>query len=249
MKILGVIPARYQSSRFEGKPLAELGGKPMIQHVYERASKSERLSDLLVATDDDRIFAAVEGFGGKALMTAADHPSGTDRVAEAARAREADVVVNIQGDEPFISPLAIDQLVRPFGHSPELDMSTLCRRIEEDEPLSDPNVVKVVTDRHGYALYFSRSLIPHPRRGENPQAFEHIGLYAYRKEFLLRFASLPPTPLEQAEGLEQLRALEHSAKIRVVTTADHAGVSVDTPADLEAAKALLTNEPGSRADG
>jgi len=240
MKILGVIPARFRSSRFQGKPLALLGGKPMIQHVYERASKSERLSDLLVATDDERIFAAVESFGGKALMTSPDHPSGTDRVAEAARSSESEIVVNIQGDEPFISPGVIDQLVRPFNHSPGIDMSTLCRRIEDEAALADPNVVKVVTDRHGDALYFSRSLIPHPRHGESAQALEHIGIYAYRKEFLLRFASLQPTPLEQAEGLEQLRALEHSACIRVVRTTDHAGVSVDTPEDLQAAEALLS---------
>ena len=218
-----------------------LGGKPMIQHVYERSSKSERLSELIVATDDERIFATVESFGGKALMTSPDHPSGTDRVAEAARSREADIVVNIQGDEPFISPNVIDQLVRPFKHSPGIDMSTLSRRIEDETALHDPNVVKVVTDRHGDALYFSRSLIPHPRRGESAQALEHIGIYAYRKEFLMRFASLPPTPLEQAEALEQLRALEHSARIRVVLTSDHGGVSVDTLEDLQAAEALLAS--------
>ncbi len=216
-----------------------LGGKPMIQHVYERASESERLSDLLVATDDERIFAAVESFGGKVLMTSSSHPSGADRVAEAAQSREAEIVVNIQGDEPFISPKAIDQLIRPFKHSPGIDMSTLSRRIEDEAALHDPNVVKVVTDRHGDALYFSRSLIPHPRRGERAQAFEHIGLYAYRREFLLRFAALQPTPLEQTEGLEQLRALEHSARIRVVRTSDHAGVSVDTPEDLAIAEKLL----------
>lgn len=239
MRVFGVIPARYPSSRFEGKPLALLAGKPMIEHVYRSARESSLLTDLVVATDDERIFQAVEGFGGRAMMTSADHPSGTDRVAEVARGVEADVVVNIQGDEPFISPLVIDQLVEPFRREDTLEMSTLMRKIRDPEALTDPNVVKVVIDRDGYALYFSRALIPYPRRGEGASAFEHIGLYAYSKRFLLAYANLEPATLERVEGLEQLRVLENGHRIRVVETHDHLGLSVDTPADLAKAEAYL----------
>ncbi len=239
MRVVGVIPARYRSARLEGKPLAEIGGKPMIQHVYERSAESKLLSDLLVATDDERILDAVLGFGGKAVMTSPEHPSGTDRVAEAVEAIDAEVVVNIQGDEPFISPRALDQLVQPFTVDAGLEMSTLARRIENEADLTDPNVVKVVFDHHGSALYFSRSLIPFPRREEEHRAYEHIGLYAYRKTFLLEYAKMPPTPLERTEALEQLRALENGRRIRVVVTEDHLGLSVDTPEDLERARALF----------
>jgi 3-deoxy-manno-octulosonate cytidylyltransferase (CMP-KDO synthetase) len=211
----------------------------MIEHVYTRAAQSTLLSDLVVATDDERIFRAVEGFGGKAAMTSPDHPSGTDRVAEVAAASDADVVVNIQGDEPFLSPRVLDQLVEPFQSDPALEMSTLARRIENDESLHDPNVVKVVFDRRGHALYFSRSLIPYPRRGEAPAAYEHIGLYGFRRDFLLAYAKLEPTPLERTEALEQLRALENGHGIRVVVTEDHLGLSVDTAADLARAEAFL----------
>ena len=239
MKVLGVIPARYHSTRFEGKPLALLGGRPVLQHVYERARKSSLLSELVVATDDERIAAAVEKFGGKAVMTSRDHISGTDRVAEAARACDAEVVVNIQGDEPFIAGEAIDQAVEPFLSRPELEMTTLMRAIERPEDLLDPNVVKVVTDCEGFALYFSRSRIPYPRQQNPAPVFEHIGLYAYGKEFLLRFASLAPTKLEKTEALEQLRALENGHRILVVETRHHAGLSIDTPADLERAEEFL----------
>jgi 3-deoxy-manno-octulosonate cytidylyltransferase (CMP-KDO synthetase) len=239
MKVIGVIPARYQSSRFEGKPLALIGSKPMIQHVYERASRSSLLSDLLVATDDGRIHAAVERFGGNVVMTSPDHPSGTDRVAEAAAGSDAEVVVNIQGDEPFISPRVLDQLVQPFVGDVALEMSTLARRIEDPQALNDPNVVKVVFGRDGYALYFSRSLIPFPRHTGPRTAYEHIGLYAYRKDFLMAYSKMPPTTLELQEGLEQLRALEDGRRIRVVVTEDHLGVSVDTPDDLARAESLL----------
>ena len=238
MKVVGVIPARYRSARLEGKPLAEIGGKPMIQHVYERSAESKLLDDLLVATDDERIFNAVRAFGGKAVMTSREHPSGMDRVAEAAEKSDADVVVNIQGDEPFISPQVLDQLVQPFTVDGDLEMSTLARRITEEEPLRDPNVVKVVFDHNGSALYFSRALIPHPRRPDEHQAYEHIGLYAYRKSFLLEYAKMPPTALERTEALEQLRALENGRRIRVVVTEDHLGLSVDTPEDLERAREM-----------
>ena len=242
MRVAGVIPARYRSKRFDGKALALLGGRPMIQHVYEKARRASRLAELVVATDDERIANVIQGIGGKALMTSPDHPSGTDRVAEAAAAIEADVVVNIQGDEPFISAKAIDQAVEPFLERENVEMTTLMRTIEDEETLRDPNVVKVVVDRDGFALYFSRSPIPFARRSERFQAYEHIGLYAYRKDFLLAFARLAPTELEYTEGLEQLRAIEHGYRILAVATTHHVGVSVDTPADLAKAEAYLAQQ-------
>jgi 3-deoxy-manno-octulosonate cytidylyltransferase (CMP-KDO synthetase) len=246
MNVIGVIPARFQSVRLEGKPLALIGGRPMIQHVYERAAKSALLTDLLVATDDARIFDAVRGFGGKAVMTSPDHRSGTDRVAEATAEADADVVVNIQGDEPFISPRVIDQLVQPFHSESGVEMSTLMRPIDNDRDLQDPNVVKVVVDQAGFALYFSRSLIPYPRNAApDPQAFEHIGLYAYTKAFLGEYSRMPPTRLERIEGLEQLRVLENGRRIRVVETHDHLGLSVDTPGDLARAEQFLA-ESGAK---
>ena len=236
MQVVGVIPARYESSRLQGKPLALIGGRPMIQHVYERAAQSTLLGELLVATDDERIFRAVEDFGGRVVMTSPECPSGTDRVAEAAGPIEADVVVNIQGDEPFLSPRVLDQLVEPFHDDAALEMSTVAREIDDEAALADPNVVKVVRDLRGDALYFSRSLVPHPRRPGVQPTLEHIGLYAFRKSFLLEYAKMAPTPLERAEALEQLRALENGRKIRVVLTRDHLGLSVDTPVDLERAE-------------
>jgi 3-deoxy-manno-octulosonate cytidylyltransferase (CMP-KDO synthetase) len=243
MKVIGVIPARYASSRLDGKPLATIGGWPMIEHVWRRASRSKLLSDLVVATDDERIFRAVESFGGRAAMTSPEHPSGTDRVAEVAALSDADVVVNIQGDEPFLSPLVLDQLVAPFGADGFIEMTTLARRIEDAEALDDPNVVKVVFDRRGDALYFSRSLVPYPRRPEEHAAYEHIGLYGFRRSFLLEYARMAPTPLERAEALEQLRALENGRKIRVVVTGDHLGLSVDTPEDLRRAEEFFRAHP------
>lgn len=245
MKVIGVIPARFQSVRLEGKPLALIGGRPMIQHVYERAAQSSLLTDLLVATDDARIFDAVSAFGGNAVMTSPDHRSGTDRVAEATANLAADVVVNIQGDEPFISPRVIDQLVEPFHSERDVEMSTLMRPIDNERDLQDPNVVKVVADDAGYALYFSRSLIPYPRNASpNHPAFEHIGLYAYTKAFLAEYSRMPPARLEQIEGLEQLRVLENGRRIRVVETHDHLGLSVDTPADLARAEEFLAQSGG-----
>ena len=214
MKVIGVIPARYASSRFEGKALALLGGRPVIQHVYERACQARKLDEIFIATDDVRIADAVRSFGGQSVMTSPAHESGTDRIAEAAGDLDVEVVVNIQGDEPFISPRAIDQTVEPFESQPDLEMTTLMLPITEESELRDPNVVKVVVDRQGYALYFSRSLIPCPRQRAQGQARQHIGLYAYRKNFLLHFASLPAGELEQTEALEQLRALPGCRALR-----------------------------------
>lgn len=240
MSVVAIIPARYNSSRFPGKPLALLAGKPMIQHVYERASEARSLERVVVATDDERIFQAVTGFGGEAVMTRDDHPTGTDRLAEAAAEMDVDVVVNVQGDEPLIEREVIDAVAAPLIEDPSIPMGTVMRRITDPADLHNPNVVKVVVDRNGFALYFSRALIPYARGvSTNDVAYYyHPGLYVYRKDFLLTYASLPPTPLEQAERLEQLRALEHGYRIKVVETR-HRAVSVDTPEDLDHVKRLI----------
>ncbi len=242
--VLGVIPARFASRRFQGKPLAVLGGKPLIQHVYERASGCAVLSRLVVATDDARIRASVEAFGGQCVMTSTEHLSGTDRVAEVAAADSAGIVVNVQGDEPFVNARVLEQVVRPLLEPDGPPMSTLSKRIDDPAAVDDPNVVKVVTNRAGDALYFSRSPIPWPGRADGVRAHEHVGIYAYRREFLLAFSRMEPTELEAIEGLEQLRALEHGHRIGVVPTEDHVGVSVDTPDDLERARRLLGESGG-----
>jgi 3-deoxy-manno-octulosonate cytidylyltransferase (CMP-KDO synthetase) len=231
-RIVGIIPARYQSTRLPGKPLALIDGRPMIEHVYRRAELARRLDAVLVATDDHRIADAVDGFGGLAVMTSASHATGTDRLAEIARNLTSDIVVNVQGDEPLMPPEAIDAAIEPLADSRDV-ISTLRRRIDDPADLQNPAVVKVVVDRRGNALYFTRAAVPFVRPGEPaPVAWRHLGLYAYRRTFLLAFAELPRTTLERAEGLEQLRALEHGYRIRTVeTTAD--AIGVDTPEDLE----------------
>lgn len=239
MSVVGIIPARYHSTRLEGKPLVDILGKPMIQRVYEGAARSAVLREVIVATDDSRILRAVQAFGGRAVLTSADHPTGTDRVAEVARSLDAEVVVNIQGDEPFIDPGMIDEVVAPLLDDPTIPLCTSMHEVTDREDFANPNVVKVVVDRAGFALYFSRSLIPFPRNAEGHRVFEHIGLYAFRRDFLLEFAALPPTPLERSESLEQLRALEHGRRIRVVQTRQpYLPLSVDTPEDLEKARDL-----------
>jgi 3-deoxy-manno-octulosonate cytidylyltransferase (CMP-KDO synthetase) len=246
LKAIGIIPARWQATRLPGKPLAEIAGRPMIQHVYERASQAASLAQVIVATDDERILAAVRGFGGAAVLTSPGHRSGTDRVAEAAASRAVDVVVNIQGDEPLIDPHAIDALVAPFLSEPALSMTTLAVPIRVAEEIDDPGVVKVVTDRQGYALYFSRCPIPYQRDGGvggSSGRLKHLGLYAYRADFLQAFSRMEPTPLEQTEKLEQLRALENGERIFVVLT-EHDAVSVDTPEDLARVRALVEEGHG-----
>jgi 3-deoxy-manno-octulosonate cytidylyltransferase (CMP-KDO synthetase) len=236
--ILGVIPARYASSRFPGKPLAAIAGKTMLQHVWERASQARYLTNLVIATDDERIRAAAEDFSAKVIITRPDHLSGTDRVAEAASASNAQIIVNIQGDEPMIDPAAIDAAILGILDREEAPMSTLKTRIPRASDAADPNIVKVVTGADGNALYFSRSPIPFtrdadgPLLSEKPAYFKHIGLYVYRREFLLAYPDLPVGPLERAERLEQLRALENGFKIRVVET-DCDSLGVDTPEDWE----------------
>jgi 3-deoxy-manno-octulosonate cytidylyltransferase (CMP-KDO synthetase) len=236
-RILGVIPARFASSRFPGKALADLAGKPMLQHVFERASQARYLSKIVIATDDERIQRAARGFGAPVQMTRSDHQSGTDRVAEVASSDTATVVVNIQGDEPLIDPTAIDAAALALLDDPDLPMATLKKRIEDPREISDPNVVKVVADLAGDAIYFSRAPIPFVREGAGAY-YKHIGLYVYRREFLLSYSGLPIGPLERAERLEQLRALENGHRIRVVET-EYDALGVDTPSDLERVSALF----------
>ena len=232
-KILGVIPARFASTRFPGKVLAPLAGKTVLQHVWERASQARYLSSTIIATDDEQVFAAAREFGARIRMTRGDHLSGTDRVAEIASAENADIIVNIQGDEPLIEPDAIDAAILPVVHDDEIVMATLKKRIRHPAEITNPNVVKVVTDHHGDAIYFSRCPIPFDRdqAGAAPY-FKHIGLYVYQRDFLLNYSALPVGPLESAEKLEQLRALENGYRIRVTET-EYEAFGIDTPRDLE----------------
>jgi 3-deoxy-manno-octulosonate cytidylyltransferase (CMP-KDO synthetase) len=238
---LGVIPARFASSRFPGKVLAEIAGKSMLQHVYERASMARYVTSTIIATDDPRIYDVARNFGAPVRMTRPDHLSGTDRVAEAASADQSEIIVNIQGDEPLIDPAAIDAAILPMVHDPDIEMCTLMKRIEDPHEITDPNVVKVVTDHTGGALYFSRSPIPyvHPKPGGDlPHVYKHIGLYVYRREFLLGYSAMRVGPLERAERLEQLRALENNHRIQVVET-EYESVGVDTPEDLKRVSRLF----------
>ena len=239
MKVLCVIPARYASTRLPGKPLSMIAGKPMIQHVYERACQAQLPNEVVVATDNELVEKAVLDFGGKAVMTSPDHPSGTDRLAEVALMYpDIDVIVNVQGDEPMIPPEVIDRLAEAFNGDADLNMATMKVVMDEDD-YENPAAVKVVTDQQGYALYFSRSLMPYPRnKPEGFKVFKHVGIYAYRRNFLLKYAALAPTPLEKAESLEQLRALENGYKIKVLES-DFQGIGVDTPEDLAAVNALF----------
>ena len=239
MKVLCVIPARYASTRLPGKPLSMIAGKPMIQHVYERACQAQLPDEVVVATDNELVEQAVIGFGGKAVMTSPDHPSGTDRLAEVAlKYPDVDIIVNVQGDEPMIPPEIIDRLAEAFEGDAELNMATM-KVVMDEEDYDNPAAVKVVTDQHGYALYFSRSLMPYPRnKPEGYKVFKHVGIYAYRRNFLLKYAALTPTPLERAESLEQLRALENGYKIKVLES-DFQGIGVDTPEDLAAVNVLF----------
>jgi len=242
-RIAGIIPSRYGSSRLPGKPLKPICGKPMIQRVYERARLARYLTEVTVATDDERIARVVEAFGGSHVMTSPEHPSGTDRLAEAVEQLDVDIVVNIQGDQPFLDPLMIEEAVQPLLDEPDLQMVTLKHPIAREEDLQDPAVVKVVTDLRGNALYFSRSLIPYPRQHVGQKVYEHVGLYVYRKSFVLTLAALPPTQLELTESLEQLRVLENGYTLRVVETKVHdnvfSGFSVDTEQDLMRAEEML----------
>jgi len=275
MSVLVVIPARYASVRFPGKPLALLGGKPMIQHVYEQAARAEGIDDVVVATDDERIRVAVATFGGHSAMTSPDAASGTERVAEAARAREAAVIINVQGDEPLVQPDMVAQLAEFLTRHPAVPMASLITKLSRPEDWVNPNVVKVIMDQNQFALYFSRAPIPYRRdshlggtghgargtgRPEFPPPpaprppppegiFKHIGIYGYQRHFLLQFPSLSPTPLERSEQLEQLRALEHGYRIKLLETA-HDTLGVDTPEDLKRVEQVMRGqETGGKGQG
>ncbi len=244
MDVVAIIPARYSSSRFPGKPLVDIAGKTMIQRVYERALAAQLVERVIVATDDERIAAAVAAFGGEVQMTAAEHETGTDRLAEVAATLDAQLIVNVQGDEPLIDPATIDMAVEPLLRDTGIAMGTLMSAIDNGDDYFDPNVVKVVVDRDGNALYFSRAPIPCVRDAASASAapaFRHIGLYVYRRDFLLRYPRLESTVLEQAEKLEQLRALEHGYRIHVECTRQ-AAPGVDTPEDLEKVRRLLAQQ-------
>ena len=247
-KTLGVIPARWDSSRFPGKPLHRIAGKALVHHVWDRCRACRQLDEVVIATDDERIAEAVEEFGGKAVMTRADHASGTDRIAEVARRMRAfDHVINIQGDEPLISPQLIGRLARTLQRNPDLPMVTAANAIVPGAPeIDDPNVVKVVLDREGNALYFSRSPVPFPRDADQADLvyYRHKGIYGFRRDFLLRFVRWKPSMLERVEGLEQLRAMENGAAIRVLLTDDESP-GVDTPEQAGILDRLLASE-GSR---
>lgn len=247
--VTAIIPARYQSSRFQGKPLALIAGRPMICHVVDAASRAALVDSVIVATDDRRIFDAVTSHGGRAVMTSPDHATGADRLAEVAAGLDSDIIVNVQGDEPLLNPETIDEVVRCLLDDPEAMVGTVCRRIETVAEVWDPNVVKAVFDNKGQALYFSRAPIPfHRDLWGNPGnnsidmkgtiCYKHIGLYSYRREFLLRYAGMVPGRLESLEKLEQLRVLENGYRIKMAVT-EHDSLGVDTPEDLERVRMIL----------
>lgn len=241
--IIGVIPARFASTRLMGKPLADIGGKPMLQHTWESAMKSKLLNDVVIAVDDEKVAQVAKGFGAKVYITPKNISTGSDRIAYVIRnIPSADIVVNIQGDEPFIKGRMIDQAIEPLLFDGSVNVSTLAKRIENPDELKTPSIPKVVFDYNNFAMYFSRSPIPYVRdaktnidRIQKCEIYKHIGLYVYKKESLFRFTELKPTDLEQAEKLEQLRMLEHGFKIKIVVT-EYESLSVDTPDDLERAR-------------
>lgn len=251
-KTIGVIPARWKSSRFEGKILAKIMGKPMLQHVWERAKESKLLEEIVIAVDNEEVMKAVEAFGGKSVYTSKDQPSGTDRIAEVVNPIDVEIVVNIQGDEPLIHHTMIDNLASALLEDKSILMATLIKRITKKEEFLNPNVVKTVIDKNGYALYFSRSPIPyfrkeeeghsalnleswfsgHPSADKSEYCYKHIGIYAYTKDFLFTYTNLPKSKLEESEKLEQLRALENGYKIKTIET-EFDTIGVDTPEDLK----------------
>jgi 3-deoxy-manno-octulosonate cytidylyltransferase (CMP-KDO synthetase) len=246
VRAIGVIPARWGATRFEGKVLADLLGKPVIQHVWENAKRARTLDDLVVACDDERIMKVVLGFGGKAVYTSVDQPSGTDRLAEVVNPLDVDIAVNIQGDEPLMKSIMIDNLVLALEEDRLVQMATMMKKIDDDSELTNSNVVKVVTDKNGYAIYFSRYAIPYNRTGEadekkKPAYYKHIGIYAFTKDFLFTFRNLPHSALENAEKLEQLRALENGYRIKVVETKFDT-IGIDRPDDLKRAEDALLRE-------
>lgn len=246
LKILAVIPARFLSTRFPGKVIAPLAGKPLVLHAYQRACEASLVTEAVIATDDAKVVEALTPYGAQVVMTRPDHPSGTDRIAEVAEASDADIIVNVQGDEPLIDPATIDAAIRPLLESDGVPMATVRHRITDPQDVADPNVVKVVCDARGRALYFSRSPIPCVRDARDgdqrqPPYWQHVGLYAYRRAFLLAYGQMAPTPLEKLEKLEQLRALENGYPIAVVET-EYRSIGVDTPEDLERVRRILESQ-------
>ncbi len=253
MVTVAIIPARHRSTRLPGKALADIAGRPMVWHVAERARRARGVARVIVATDDERIRDAVTLAGVEVAMTSPDHPSGTDRVAEVARGLDADVLLNVQGDLPLLDPGMLEGLAARMAEDPALPMATVAVPLHDEEEWRSPHVVKVVTDAGGRAVYFSRSPVPFDRDGvrnpAEPFGWRHVGMYAYRRDVLLRLAALPPSPLERREALEQLRALEHGIAIGVVSWRCTAPlIEVDTPADLERARAAMAagESPPSR---
>lgn len=236
MKVLGVIPARYASTRFPGKPLAMINGKPMIQHVYENSRKSKKLNRLIVATDDEKIYNIVMSFWGEVVMTSTKHKSGTDRIGEIVKRRNSEIgnpeiIVNIQGDEPFINPNSIDRAIEPLIKDNKINVSTLCCKITDIKEINNPNVVKVVFDKNKFAVKFSRKIIPNISKRKT-NYFKHIGLYVYRKNYLMKLVKMKQSKLEKAEKLEQLRILESGERIKIVEVKKNS-VSIDSPEDLK----------------
>ena len=241
MKIAAIIPARFGSTRFHGKPLAVIDGKPMIRHVYENTKRCDLLDRVIVATDHKKVFDIVAEFGGEAFITSPAHPSGTDRLVEVAARIDADIIVNVQGDEPLIEPDMLKSGLEPFFEDERLKVSTLAYKIKDEGDIFSPDVVKVVFNGSGYALYFSRSPVPYLRKKGVLPYYKHLGVYFYRKDFLLEFSRWEPAPLELAEGLEQLRMLEHGVKIKVLIT-ERDTVGVDTPADIARVEEIMRSK-------
>jgi 3-deoxy-manno-octulosonate cytidylyltransferase (CMP-KDO synthetase) len=241
MKATGIIPARFDSIRLKGKILAQIKGKPIIRYVYERAKKAKLLDEVIIATDDKRIKKAAEKFGAKVEMTPPDVSTGTDRIARVAECLHSDIIVNIQGDEPLIHPPLIDSLVQTMCDDFSINIATGIYRTNNKIELNDPNIVKVVKDRDNHALYFSRSLIPYPKNKENAFFYKHLGIYAYRRGFLLTFATLPPADLEETEGLEQLRILDYGYKIKLIES-EIDSIGIDTQEDLDKVTKLMENK-------
>jgi 3-deoxy-manno-octulosonate cytidylyltransferase (CMP-KDO synthetase) len=241
MDVIGVIPARYSSTRFEGKVLADILGKPMLQHVWERAKQARLLDDLIIACDDERVASAAKEFGAKAVLTVKGHASGTERICEAVNPIDVKIVINIQADEPLVHPMMIDALAQSLLDEPRLTMATIIKKIENMRELSDPNIVKVVADKNNFALYFSRAPIPYHAQNSQVAAevyYKHIGLYGYTKDFLFIYKNIPVSRLEETERLEQLRVLEEGYRIKVIET-KYDTIGVDTPQDLEKVKRYL----------
>ena len=242
-KFLGIIPARYASSRLPGKPLVDINGKTMLEHVYRRALISDVFFRIIIATDDKRIYEAAEKFGAEAAMTREDHPNGTSRAAEIASAIDTDYVINIQGDEPMLDPRLLRELADGIAADESADSATACMEITDEEDINNPNIVKVARALNGRALYFSRSPLPYRREATGCKIYEHIGIYAYKKDFLMKLITLPDTPLQQTESLEQLKILEHGYSMAVIPTKyPSEGPNINTPEDLELVRKILAGK-------